>query len=171
MASHITIAGLCLTFDRSLWNFLQADEGNIPQGSFGQNHPMMKSRKPWIPFILLFIILNCFFIAGKNFLIRKGVDQEVLIVGNLVLFLATFLSFLVYFRSLNAKSPSASVRGMYGSFLIKFFVCLIAAFAYIMIAKKNVNKPALIICLGLYIVYTVIEVSVLQKLLKQKKDA
>jgi hypothetical protein len=168
MASYIAIAGLYLTFARPLRNFLQVDEGNIPEGSFGQNHPTMKSRKPWIPFILVFIILNGFFIAGKNWLIKKGVDQEVLIVGNLVLFLATLLSFLVYFRSLNAKSPSASVRGMYGSFLIKFFVCLIAAFVYILIAKKNVNKPALIICMGLYIVYTVIEVSALQKLLKQK---
>lgn len=128
----------------------------------------MKSRKPWIPFVLLFIILNCFFIAGKNWLIKKGVDHEVLIVGNLVLFLATLFSFLVYFRSLRAKSPSASVRGMYGSFMIKFFVCLIAAFAYILMAKKNVNKPAMIICMGLYIVYTVIEVSTLQKLVKQK---
>ena len=60
--------------------------------------PKMKSRKPWIPFVLLFIILNCFFIAGKNWLVKKGVDHEVLIVGNLVLFLATLLSFLVYFH-------------------------------------------------------------------------
>ncbi len=131
----------------------------------------MKSRKTWVPFILLFIILNCFFIVGKNWLIKKGVDHEVLIGGNLVLFLATLLSFLVYFRSLHSKSPTASVRGMYGSFMIKFFVCLIAAFAYMLVAKKNVNKPALIICMGLYIVYTVIEVAALQKLLKQKKNA
>jgi hypothetical protein len=131
----------------------------------------MKSKKPWIPFILLFVLLNCFFIVGKNWLISKGVDPEVLIGGNLLLFLATLLSFLVYFRSLHAKSPSAAVRGMYGSFMIKFFACLIAAFAYILVAKKNVNKPALIICMGLYIVYTVIEVSALQKLLKQKKNA
>ena len=131
----------------------------------------MKSKKPWVLFILLFLILNCFFIVGKNWLINKGVDHEVLIGGNLVLFLASLLSFLVYFRSLHAKNPSASVRGMYGSFMIKFFTCLIAAFAYIMIAKKDVNKPALIICMGLYIVYTVIEVAALQKLLKQKKAA
>ena len=52
--------------------------------------------------------------------------------------------------------------------MIKFFVCLIAAFIYFMLAKKNVNKPALIICMGLYIVYTVLEVAALQKLLKQK---
>jgi hypothetical protein len=129
----------------------------------------MKNKKSWFPFVLLFVILNCFFIAGKNLLIKYGTDQEVLIAGNLVLFLATALSFFVYLRSLNSVNTNASIRGMYGSFMIKFFVCLIAAFAYMLAAKKNVNKPALIICMGLYIVYTVIEVSSLQKLLKQKK--
>ena len=131
----------------------------------------MKSKKPWVPFFLLFIILNCFFIVGNNWLLKKGVDHEVLIGGNLVLFLATLFSFLVYYRSMDSKNPSASIRGMYGSFMIKFFVCLIAAFAYIMIATKDVNKPALIICMGLYIIYTVLEVSALQKMLKQKKAA
>jgi len=48
---------------------------------------------------------------------------------------------------------------------------MVAAFAYIMMEKKNVNKPALIICMGLYLVYTFVEVSSLQKLLKQKKNA
>jgi len=128
----------------------------------------MKNEKSWLPLILLFIFLNCFFIAGKNWLLKKGVDHEVLIVGNLVLFFATALSFFVYQRSLKSANPHASVRGMYGSFMIKFFVCLISAFIYIMVAKKNVNKPALIICMGLYIVYTVIEVYALQKLLKKK---
>jgi hypothetical protein len=55
--------------------------------------------------------------------------------------------------------------------MIKFFLIAIAAFVYIMVAKKNLNKPALITCMGLYLVYTFVEVSSLQKLLKQKKNA
>jgi len=131
----------------------------------------MKNKKPWLLFVLLFLILTAFFFGAKNWLEKKEVDTAVLLVGNLILFLATVLSFLIYLRSLKSSGGGAAVRGMYGSFMIKFFTCLVAAFAYIMIAKKNVNKPALIICLGLYIVYTVIEVSSLQKLLKQKKNA
>ena len=131
----------------------------------------MKNRKPWLPLVILFIVLNAFFLIGRSWLAKQGVDNEVLIAGNLILFIATLFSFLVYMRSLRATGGGAAVRGMYGSFIIKFFTCLVAAFAYIMIAKKDVNKPALIICLGLYVVYTVIEVSSLQKLLKQKKNA
>ena len=55
--------------------------------------------------------------------------------------------------------------------MIKFFICAIAAFVYIMAAKKNVNKPGLFICMGLYIVYTSLEISSVMKLLKQKKNA
>jgi hypothetical protein len=168
MAAYITVAGLYITFADPYRYILQTGKGNSPQGSCGQNHRKMKNKKSWLPLFLLFIILNCFFVAGKNWLLNKGVDQGVLIGGNLVLFFATGLSFFVYQRSLNSANPQASVRGMYGSFMVKFFLCLIAAFIYIIAAKKNLNKPALIICMGLYIVYTVIEVTVLQKLLKQK---
>ncbi len=131
----------------------------------------MKSNKPWLPLVFVFVILNVFFFAFHDWLVKKGVNNDVLIIGNLILFIATLFSFMIYVRSLKATGGGAAVRGMYGSFMIKFFTCLVAAFAYIMMAKKNVNKPALIICLGLYIVYTVIEVSSLQKLLKQKKNA
>ncbi|NOT50811.1 MAG: hypothetical protein HOP10_06005 [Chitinophagaceae bacterium] len=131
----------------------------------------MKSNKPWLPLVIVFVVLNVFFFAFHDWLVKKGVNNDVLIIGNLILFIATLLSLLVYMRSLKATGGGAAVRGMYGSFIVKFFTCLVAAFAYIMIAKKEVNKPALIICMGLYMVYTVIEVSALQKLLKKKKNA
>jgi hypothetical protein len=131
----------------------------------------MKNNRTWIPVVLLFVLLNGFFILGKNWLVNKAVDHEVLIVGNLILFVATALSFFIYQQSLKSPNPQASVRGMFGSFMVKFFLCLIAAFVYIMVEKKNVNKPALIICMGLYIIYTIAEVSALQKILKQKKSA
>lgn len=132
----------------------------------------MKNKiRPWRGFIVLFILLNAFFFTGKNWLARHEIDNEVLIMGNLVIFVATALSFFISFRSFQSTNPNASVRGMYGSFMIKFFICIIAAFVYIMLAKKNVNKPALFICMGLYVVYTFIEISVLTKMLKQKKNA
>jgi len=99
---------------------------------------------------------------------KWGVDQGVLIIGNLILFAVTIISYTISLRGLRSSNPYAVVRSVYGSFIIKFFVCAIAAFAYIMVVKKNVNKPALFACMGLYIVYTFLEVSVLTKLSKQK---
>lgn len=129
------------------------------------------SMKLLRPMILVFIFLNAFFLIGKNWLAEKNIDQEVLIAGNLLLFMVTMLTFLLTYRSLKAANPNVFVRAMYGGFIIKFFVVAIAAFIYIMVTKKNVNKPALFFCMGLYIVYTFFEVSSLLRVLKQKKNA
>jgi hypothetical protein len=123
------------------------------------------------PMILIFIFLNAFFIVGKTWLANKGIDQSVLIAGNLLLFLVSLITFLITYRSLKAKNPNVFVRAMYGGFIIKFFVVAIAAFIYIMMTKKNVNKTALFICMGLYVLYTFFEVSSLLRVLKQKKNA
>ena len=122
------------------------------------------------PLGLIFIFLTAFFIFGKSWLEKKGVDTDVLIIGNLVLFLVSLSAFLIANKALRSSNPQAFVRAMYSSFIIKFFVLAITAFVYIMVAKKNVNKPALITCAGLYIIYTVMETKALMKMLKQKKN-
>lgn len=123
------------------------------------------------PMILVFILLNAFFLAGKNWIINRGADQEVLIIGNLLLFAVSIITFLASHRSLHSSNPNVFVRAMYGGFIIKFFAVAVAAFIYIMITKKNVNKPALFSCMLLYVVYTFIEVKTLLGVLKQKKNA
>ena len=124
-----------------------------------------------VPMILIFIFLNAFFLLNKGWLAQKNLDQNVLIIGNLLLFLVSLVTFLITRQSLQSKNPNAFVRAMYGGFIVKFFVVAIAAFIYIMMAKKNVNKAALFTCMGLYIIYTFFEVSALLRLLKKKKNA
>ncbi|MBD0293586.1 MAG: hypothetical protein ICV84_00060, partial [Flavisolibacter sp.] len=46
-----------------------------------------------------------------------------------------------------------------------------AAFIYIATFRKDLNKPALCTLMGLYLVYTFIEVSLLTKTLKQNTNA
>ena len=125
---------------------------------------------PIRPLLILFALLSAFFVAGKAFLEKRGIDQEVLIYGNLLLFVVSFLAYYITSMTLKNPNPNAFVRAMYGSFMIKFFVVAIVAFIYIMITKKNVNKPALIACAGLYIVYTGIETRALLTLLRSKKN-
>jgi hypothetical protein len=122
--------------------------------------------KPFLPIILVFILLNSFFIAGKNMLTKWGVDQNVLLIGNILLFLITFVSYLIAVKGMNNKNPHAFVRSAYGSIMVKLFVCIIAAVIYIAAYRKELNKPALFTLMGLYLLYTFIEVSVLTKSLK-----
>ena len=128
-------------------------------------------RGPLLPIILFFILLNALFLAEKNFLERYGFDQSVLIIGNVVLFAATLISFVFATRGLRSENARAFVRSVYLSIMVKVFICIIAAIIYIFIFRKNLNKPSLFACMGLYLVYTFIEVSVLTKLLKEKKNA
>ena len=123
------------------------------------------------PMILVFILLNVFFITARQWMVNKGADQEVLIVGNLLLFVVSVITFLITQRSLQSSNPNTFVRAMYGGFIIKFFTVAVAAFIYIMITKKSVNKIALFACMLLYVVYTFIEVKTLLRVLKQKKNA
>lgn len=134
---------------------------------------MMNQFKKWGPLLNLFCVttLVILLLDKRDVLQKNKIDSWVLLIGNTILLIATSLSFYVSQRSISSPNPNSSVRSLYGSFMIKFFLIAIAAFAYIMAVKKNVSKPALIICMGLYLVYTFVEVAMLQKLLKQKKEA
>lgn len=132
---------------------------------------MRSKMRDFAPVVLLFIILNALFVAGRSWLEGWGADQGVLIAGNLLLFAITLFSFLMAQRGLRNPNPHHFVRSVYSSILVKLFACMIAALAYIAINKANLNKPALFGCMGLYLVYTFLEVSVLMKMLKQKPNA
>jgi heme/copper-type cytochrome/quinol oxidase subunit 3 len=132
------------------------------------NNTVLKSTRP---LLLVFAFITAFCITGKAWLAKQGVNQEVLIMGNMILLLVSLFAFVITHRAIESGKPQAFVRAMYGSFIIKFFVVAIVAFVYIMVARKNVNKPALIACAGLYIIYTGIETRALINLLKQKKNA
>jgi hypothetical protein len=128
------------------------------------------SLRPVFPIVFFFLALSAFFLTSRNFLELHGFDQSVLMIGNLVVFLATTVSFLFASRGLKSTNPQAFVRSIYLSIMVKLFVCIIAALIYIFIFRNNLNKPALFTLMGLYLVYTLIEVSMLTKLLKGKKN-
>ncbi|HPG12778.1 MAG TPA: hypothetical protein PLU37_14690 [Chitinophagaceae bacterium] len=124
-----------------------------------------------LPLITIFIIVTVFALTAKRWLQEKDIDQMVLVWGNLLLFLVSLVSFMMMYRSLQSSKPKSSVTAMYSGFMIKFFAVALAAFVYIMYAKKEVNKPALIFCAGLYIIYTMFETRALLRTLRQKNNA
>jgi len=129
---------------------------------------MVKRKfKSFFPIILFFIALNGFFISGRNILSRWGVDQDVLIIGNLLLFLITLVSFFLAQKGLRSPNPHAFVRSVYSGMMIKLFLCVIVVFIYVSLYKTTYNKPALFTCMALYLVYSFMEVSILMKLLRK----
>lgn len=131
----------------------------------------MKREKSLLPVILVFVILNALFVGLRSRWAAWGVDNQVLIIGNVFLFVITLISFLISRKGLHHKNPHVFTRSVMGSIMIKMFLSIIVAFIYISIYKKDLNKPALFICMGLYLVYTFLEVASLTRLLRRHPNA
>ena len=130
-----------------------------------------QSLKNFLPAIIIFLVLNSVFLAFVKKLESWGFDYSVLVFGNIIVFGISFLSYWMAMRGLTTKNNHAFFRWVYGSVMLKLFLLAGVAFVYIMMSQKEVNKPGLFFCMGLYIIYTFIEVSALMKVNKQKTNA
>ncbi|MFL5788405.1 MAG: hypothetical protein ACJ748_10155 [Flavisolibacter sp.] len=129
---------------------------------------MTRPAKLFLPVQLVFLAIGIFVITAKGLMAAWNIDIRVLTIGNLLLFFITSFSFNLAKKGINNTNPNVFFRYVYVSIMIKLFACVIAAFIYIFLNRGNLNKAALFICMGLYLVYTFLEVSALTKLLKQK---
>jgi len=130
-----------------------------------------QSLRSFFPAIMIFLVLNSAFLAMTKKLESWGFEYTVLVFGNVLVFGISFLSYWMAVRGLTTKNNHAFFRWVYGSVMVKLFLLAGVAFIYIMMNKKEVNKPALFFCMGLYVIYTFIEVSALMKVNKQKTNA
>ena len=132
----------------------------------------MKQNKlrPLLPLTGVFLIVAAISFTGLELLNHFGLNGKVLGIGNTIVYLATVLSYFLGLRGLGSANPHAFVRSVYVSIMLKFFICLHAALIYIITYRSNINKPAIFVCMGLYLVYTFIEVRILMEKLKEKPN-
>jgi hypothetical protein len=122
------------------------------------------------PILLVFIVLEAVFLLLAAVLLVWGIDYRVLMSGNVLLFVVTTISFMLYIKGLRNQNPHAFVRVMYGSMLIKFFVILVAVLIYGMIARAAVNRNGVLGCFVLYVIYTYLEVRMLLRMNRKAKN-
>jgi len=128
--------------------------------------PIAPGNKALLTVVYFFLFVCALIFVAQILLPAKLVNYPVLYWGNLLLFLVGCITVRMTVKALSDKNTQVFLRMIYGSFLLKFFVFAIAAFIYINAFKKDLNKPALFGCLGLYMLYTIIEV---RAALKQSK--
>ena len=129
----------------------------------------MKEFRAFVPIVAIFIVTTLIFIIVPSLDFLWNMDKTVMIVGNSILFTATFISFYLFSRSLANNNVHAFLRMIYGGMFAKMLICLFAALIYIMIAKKGVSKGAIFGCMFLYFVYTFVEISIIMKLSRKDK--
>jgi hypothetical protein len=120
-------------------------------------------NKSVLSLVIVFLIAAALIFFLRRFLIEHGCDWQVLSGGNLFIYLVTAVSMHMLTKGMNAPNTNLFLRNAYGAILIKLFACAGAAFIYILVSGKNLNKPALFGCMFLYLIYTFVELSVIVK--------
>ena len=137
-----------------------------------QTKPEMERKaqfRPVLPLIFLFILINIILAVLKMSPVHD-IQFSTVGTGNLILFMASLLSFLLFRRSLSGNNPHVFLRFVYGGMFLKMAVCLGAAVLYLVLTKGEVSEAAIFECFGLYFLYTFVEVKILMRLSKQQKN-
>ena len=129
-----------------------------------------ENRKAYLPIVLLFIVFNGIILVAKSFLESNGFDVSFLVWANVFLLIISLGGFLLQRKGLQSPNPQAFVRGVYISMMFKMFITMIVVLIYVFIVRSKINKPGLFTAMGMYIIYTVIEVSALMKVVRKKKN-
>lgn len=107
----------------------------------------MKIPKGLLPVCALFSVLSIFIFLFRNNLEKYGMDVNVLIWGNVLLFLLGCISFFIQQRALQSGSPQVFTRYFYLSFVIKFILVAVTVLLYSFNTQK-VNKASVMVCRG-----------------------
>lgn len=128
-------------------------------------------QKAFLPLLMVFLLLTAGLFGSRSLLTKWNISTDVLLIGNLILFTATAVSFYFFYRSFSDNRAQGFLRMIYAGMFIKMMLCLVSSFLYIMVAGKEVNKGGIIGCMAFYLLYTILEVVILMKVSKQKKNA
>jgi hypothetical protein len=128
-------------------------------------------QKKYVPVIVLFIFINGMVFIFKPFLQLNGFETGFLLIANAVLFILSLSGFFIQVKGLKSSNINAFIRSIYISLLLKMVIIMIAVIAYIFITGGKVNKPSLFTSMGLYFLYTSIEVTQLMKIARRKPNA
>jgi len=129
---------------------------------------MRSEIKDLLPFIILFILFNNFFLFGKNILAKWGVDNLVLIIANSVFFIINIVAYAMQKKALKNANPNVFIRSVMAGMMIKMAICIIAVMIYALAFKNNFSKYSVFAAVFLYFIYLAVEVRAATKLNKQK---
>lgn len=129
---------------------------------------MKNQAKEIIPLILLFILFNNFFLLGKNWLAKHGIDHLVLIIANSLFFIVSILIYRMKKRALQNANPNVFVRSVMAGTMIKMAVCVIAIGIYAFAFKSIFSKWSVFTAMFLYLIYLFVESKMAAKLNKKR---
>ena len=121
--------------------------------------------------LLLFLVVNIIILLVDYQYAAYKIESNILFVTNAILFILSVIHLVRSVLSLKNKNPHEFTKIFYSGFVIRLFVCTIAAFIYIYLRSPHVHKITLFSCMAIYLIYSFIEAGLLKSILKiNKKD-
>ena len=117
----------------------------------------MYSFKKFLPVLALFMFINAIGLYSINFLPIEGVKIPFVLVVNGMLFTLSLLNFRRV-QKMDIHKPNQMVQSVMLGTLIKMMVFAVAALVYSKQQKGPVGLITLLISMGLYLVYTYLEI-------------
>ena len=126
--------------------------------------PTNSLSKTIMPLFFVFVIVNCIAILLKQQLEKLQINTDVVIAANCILFLVSSITIALHKQASEKENPNAIVRSMMLASLIKLMVVAFSVVIYVYIAGPKRNAYGIFCGMGLYIVYTFLEVKTASKL-------
>lgn len=110
------------------------------------------------PLVLFFLIVNALTVVGDKQIAAWGMKQDVLIVANILLFVFSLIGLLLQLNASKSPNPNAIVRAVMAGMGLKLIGFATALLIYLSIVGKDKSVYSIYAALGLYVVYTWMEV-------------
>lgn len=126
--------------------------------------PNNSLSKTLMPLFFVFIIVNCVAILLKQQLEKLQINADVVKAANFILFFVSSISIALHKKASEKENPNAIVRSMMLASLIKLMVVAFSVVIYVYIAGAKRNAYGIFCGMGLYLIYTFLEVKIASKL-------
>ena len=110
------------------------------------------------PLVLFFLITNALFVVGDKQISTWGMKQDVLIIANILLFVFSLIGLLLQLNASKSSNPNAIVRAVMAGMGLKLIGFAAALLIYLSMVGKDKSVYSIYAALGLYVIYTWIEV-------------
>jgi hypothetical protein len=131
---------------------------------------MLERRKIFLPLVLVFVVVNLLALLMGSVFKTWNIDPWLFAGANCLLFLISIYNAVQHLKVMSQSNPHAMVRGVMGSTVLKLFVLGTAAFIYLYNTGEHRNVNGLFLSMGLYILYTWLDVRIALKGKPIKKD-
>lgn len=132
----------------------------------------IKIDRNYLYILLWFVLSSTVCLALKMNQQDDNINYNVVEGANVLLCILALISCYLHIKSAKYANPQVFTRTIMATMMMKLFVIAIAAMIYIVVAgSSSRNMPAVFITMGLYIVYSILEVRGALKMLNKKPDA